>query len=353
LRLAFGTLTILPVKPPAHVDRDTAGWAMTFAPLVGLVLAALVGVPLWFLSDAGAGSPFLLAALTIGALAWLTRAMHLDGLADVADGLGSGRRGEDALAIMKKSDIGPFGVATLLLVLLIQVTALATCIQAGFGATAVLVGVVLRRPRTSTPTSAPSSTMVGAAPGRCPCFSVGEKVPEVTSPSGTSGTSSPHAGPRDAAAGGDQAAQAAASGPPPSRRAARRGPRTPASSSRPPSRAGLHRRDVEARCPGRAAGSPSRCAACRGRRAAGQMPNSSPAASSASHSSPARAGARSARSRARRCSRCGRRHTDAGRLEVGLDERHVVVPDRQADGGEHLVGLGPCTASTRSLVCRS
>jgi adenosylcobinamide-GDP ribazoletransferase len=145
LRLAFGTLTILPVKPPTHVDRDVAGWAMTFAPLVGLVLAALVGVPLWFLIDADAGSPFLLAALTIGALAWLTRAMHLDGLADVADGLGSGRRGEDALAIMKKSDIGPFGVATLLLVLLIQVTALATCISAGYGVIALGLALIISR----------------------------------------------------------------------------------------------------------------------------------------------------------------------------------------------------------------
>jgi len=145
LRLAFGTLTILPVKPPAHVDRDTAGWAMTFAPLVGVVLAGLVGVPLWFLADTGAGSPFLLAALTIGALAWLTRAMHLDGLADVADGLGSGRRGEDALAIMKKSDIGPFGVATLLLVLLIQVTALATCISADNGVLALGGALIISR----------------------------------------------------------------------------------------------------------------------------------------------------------------------------------------------------------------
>jgi adenosylcobinamide-GDP ribazoletransferase len=145
LRLTFGTLTILPVKPPARVDRGVAGWAMTFAPLVGLALAAIVGVPLWLLSDAGAGSPFLLAALAIGSLAWLTRAMHLDGLADVADGLGSGRRGEDALAIMKKSDIGPFGVATLLLVLLIQVAALATCIDAGYGVLALSGALIISR----------------------------------------------------------------------------------------------------------------------------------------------------------------------------------------------------------------
>ena len=50
--------------------------------------------------------------------------LHLDGLADTADGLGSGKPAEDALRIMKQSDIGPFGVITLLFVLLAQVAAL-------------------------------------------------------------------------------------------------------------------------------------------------------------------------------------------------------------------------------------
>lgn len=54
----------------------------------------------------------------------LTRGLHLDGLADTADGLGSGKPAEDALRIMKQSDIGPFGVITLVLVLLAQTAAL-------------------------------------------------------------------------------------------------------------------------------------------------------------------------------------------------------------------------------------
>jgi len=127
-RLLFGTLTILPVRPPAAVDRRVAGWAMTLAPLAGAVLALLVAGP-WalLLEYDGTSAPLLLAVLAVAALAALTRAMHLDGLADTVDGLGSGRRADEALAIMRKSDIGPFGVATVVLTLLIQVAALAEC----------------------------------------------------------------------------------------------------------------------------------------------------------------------------------------------------------------------------------
>jgi adenosylcobinamide-GDP ribazoletransferase len=69
--------------------------------------------------------PLPAAALAVATTALLTRGLHLDGLADLADGLGSGRPAAEALAIMKKSDIGPFGVVTLVLTLVIQVAALA------------------------------------------------------------------------------------------------------------------------------------------------------------------------------------------------------------------------------------
>ncbi|NEC49139.1 adenosylcobinamide-GDP ribazoletransferase, partial [Actinospica acidiphila] len=71
----------------------------------------------------------------------LTRGLHLDGLADTADGLGSGRPAEDALRIMKQSDVGPFGVLTLVLVLLVQVAALAQA-YGGSWARGVLAAVV-------------------------------------------------------------------------------------------------------------------------------------------------------------------------------------------------------------------
>ncbi|MFJ3188202.1 adenosylcobinamide-GDP ribazoletransferase [Streptomyces halstedii] len=122
VRFAFGTLTVLPVRV-SRWDRGTARAGMLCAPLAGLVVGLLAAVPGALLSLAGAGP--LLAAVASAALpAALTRGLHLDGLADTADGLGSGKPAEDALRIMKQSDIGPFGVITLLFVLLAQVAAL-------------------------------------------------------------------------------------------------------------------------------------------------------------------------------------------------------------------------------------
>lgn len=145
LRLLFGTLTVLPVNPPRVVNAVVAGRAMTLAPVAGLALALVIAIPVELLWQASHGSALLLAALSVGALAVLTRAVHLDGLADVADGLGSGRHGDDVLAIMKKSDIGPFGVATLLLALILQVVALADLIASGRGFEALLLALVASR----------------------------------------------------------------------------------------------------------------------------------------------------------------------------------------------------------------
>ncbi|TQS30856.1 adenosylcobinamide-GDP ribazoletransferase [Microbispora sp. KK1-11] len=121
-RLAVGTLTVFPVRP-VEVDRAVAGRAMSLAPLVGVLLGLAAAVVLEA-AGAASGSPLLGAVLAVGALAWLTRALHLDGLADLADGLGSGKPADGALDVMKRSDIGPFGVVTLVVALLVQVAVL-------------------------------------------------------------------------------------------------------------------------------------------------------------------------------------------------------------------------------------
>jgi len=144
-RFAFGTLTVLPVRV-ARWDRAAARGGMAAAPLVGLAVGAAAGGAGWVLADLG-GGPLLAAVAAVAVPAVLTRGLHLDGLADTADGLGSGKPPEQALAVMKRSDIGPFGVVTLLLVLLAQTAALAGAygLGRGHGLAAALVAATTGR----------------------------------------------------------------------------------------------------------------------------------------------------------------------------------------------------------------
>ncbi|MFJ8075823.1 adenosylcobinamide-GDP ribazoletransferase [Streptomyces sp. NPDC096176] len=139
IRFAFGTLTVLPVRV-TRWDREAARAGMLCAPLAGLVVGLFAAALGGLLMLLGAG-PLLAAVATAAVPAALTRGLHLDGLADTADGLGSGRPAEDALRIMKQSDIGPFGVITLLFVLLGQVAALAELYARGW-ATGVMAAAV-------------------------------------------------------------------------------------------------------------------------------------------------------------------------------------------------------------------
>lgn len=145
LRFAFGTLTVLPVAV-SRWDREAARTGMLCASVAGLVvgLCAAVAGGLFLLLGAG---PLLAAVATAAVPAVLTRGLHLDGLADTADGLGSGKPAVDALRVMKQSDIGPFGVITLLFVLLAQVAALSQAYGASWtgGAYAALVSATVAR----------------------------------------------------------------------------------------------------------------------------------------------------------------------------------------------------------------
>jgi adenosylcobinamide-GDP ribazoletransferase len=147
LRLAVTLLTALPLPGGAAApgpERRTAAAAMYWAPAVGLVLgAAAAGVLL--ACRAGHSGALLGAVLAIAVLDALSRGLHLDGLADLADGLGSRRPAAQALEIMKRSDIGPFGVVTLVLTLLVQVSALARAEEVGRGPIAIVAAAVAAR----------------------------------------------------------------------------------------------------------------------------------------------------------------------------------------------------------------
>jgi cobalamin 5'-phosphate synthase/cobalamin synthase len=133
-------LTVVPV--PRSAATSTQG-VLPWAPLVGLLLGGVAtGIAVL---GTRAVSPLVGAVLGVAVLALLTRGMHLDGLADTADGLGPLRGRERALEVMRQSDIGPFGVATLVLTLLLQVACLATLLPRDDGWLAMWAAVVLAR----------------------------------------------------------------------------------------------------------------------------------------------------------------------------------------------------------------
>jgi adenosylcobinamide-GDP ribazoletransferase len=144
LRTALGLFTILPVRAAPEIGRDDAARAVLWLPAVGLLLSVPAAAVLLAVEAGGHSGPrrLLAAALAIGVLALLTGGLHLDGLADTADGLGSRRPREEALAIMRRSDVGPFGVAALLFTCVLQITALAT-VNPGWPAAVGLAGAVV------------------------------------------------------------------------------------------------------------------------------------------------------------------------------------------------------------------
>ncbi|HET6299534.1 MAG TPA: adenosylcobinamide-GDP ribazoletransferase [Kribbella sp.] len=161
VKLAVGTLSVLPVGVPSKVDRAVAGQAMVLAPAVGLLLGGISAAVVAGADALRPDAPLLSAVLGIVVLVALSGALHLDGLADFADGLGSRRDRETMLRIMKQSDIGPFGVVSIAGVLLIDVAALSACIQSGHGWQALLIATAASRLtlpwscRTTVPTARP------------------------------------------------------------------------------------------------------------------------------------------------------------------------------------------------------
>lgn len=144
VKMAVGTLTTVRVPAPGVIDRRVAGGAMVLAPLAAVPLAAVAGL-IVFAGEA-IGLPALAsAALALGAVALGSRGLHLDGLADTADGLGASYDRTRALDVMRRGDSGPTGVATLVFVLLVQVGALAGAISAGHGIAAAAVAVIAGR----------------------------------------------------------------------------------------------------------------------------------------------------------------------------------------------------------------
>ncbi len=134
-------LTRIPLPAAGGGGLARAAWAF---PVVGAVVGgAGAGV---LMGAAWLGLPPLVGALAaIGAMALLTGALHEDGLADTADGLGGGRTRADVLRIMHDSHIGAFGVLALILSVGLRAAALTGLPDANSAALALIAAAVVSR----------------------------------------------------------------------------------------------------------------------------------------------------------------------------------------------------------------
>jgi adenosylcobinamide-GDP ribazoletransferase len=120
--LALEFLTILRVRRNAGYDPAAIGGSVAWFPIVGLLIGGLLVA-----ADAASSWLFpvyLVPVLVLVASTVITGALHLDGLADTADGLFGGHTPERRLEVMRDSRTGSFGVVAVVLALLLSYASL-------------------------------------------------------------------------------------------------------------------------------------------------------------------------------------------------------------------------------------
>jgi adenosylcobinamide-GDP ribazoletransferase len=120
-------LTRIPL--PVHVSADEVGRAARWFPLVGALLGGIAAAIAAALAELPRLPPVMGALALVSLGAWVTGAIHLDGLADTADGFGGGRTRDEVLRIMRDPVVGSFGVLALVLAITTKVAAIASLLE--------------------------------------------------------------------------------------------------------------------------------------------------------------------------------------------------------------------------------
>lgn len=117
LILAIQFLTRLPTPQVKDFRQEDLSRSAVWYPLVGVIIGVLLALPLYALGE----RPWLAGALTLLVWVWVTGALHLDGLGDVADAFGAAHRNPQRfLEVLKDPHMGVFGVVTLIMQLLLK-----------------------------------------------------------------------------------------------------------------------------------------------------------------------------------------------------------------------------------------
>jgi cobalamin 5'-phosphate synthase/cobalamin synthase len=144
--LALEFLTIVRLRRRAEFDPRTVGESLTWFPVVGLAIGlSLAGANrlLNWVFQTEYPDPLSIPLIILLGIV-LTGALHLDGLADTADGLFGGRTPARRLEIMKDSRIGTFGAVAVFFALLLTYTSLSRLLPEQRWAVLICVPVISR-----------------------------------------------------------------------------------------------------------------------------------------------------------------------------------------------------------------
>ncbi len=142
LLAAIGTLTIVPFNHSMIASERDLGRSVLFFPLVGLAIGAFLMGMAQLLGPIVAPAP--LAALLLAALTLLTGGLHLDGLADLCDGLAAGGGRPRILSVMKDPHVGAFGAIGLGIVLILKYALFGEMIRRGWLTSFLVMGLLSR-----------------------------------------------------------------------------------------------------------------------------------------------------------------------------------------------------------------
>jgi adenosylcobinamide-GDP ribazoletransferase len=146
-RYIISLLTVFPVgRRPIDMRPGDVGRAMSLAPLAGLLIWLPAAGIMFAARELLDGTYSLLVpTIGLGAAALLSGGLHLDGLADVGDAIGSRKPAPQALAVMKDPHIGALGVVTLLFVVLAQIGSLSLAITRHHGTVTLMTAILAGR----------------------------------------------------------------------------------------------------------------------------------------------------------------------------------------------------------------
>ena len=136
---AIRFLTLAPIPGGYGTGETALAGSVPFFPVVGLLIglaAAALAVGLGRVLPAGPASVVMVMAL-VG----VSKGLHVDGLADTADGLMSSRKRERILDVMKDSRVGPMGVAAVFFALALKTACLGSLAPELFWRAALLAPV--------------------------------------------------------------------------------------------------------------------------------------------------------------------------------------------------------------------